>query len=564
MQPRCATRGVSSGHAFGAQSGPGVEKRRSLKKLRWRASALVLLNLALLGVMAGSDALSLSAPGWGAAACGLAVAVSLAILLIVWQLTRKVEASLAASDVAATQQQQTLQALAAAEREAERSRQRLTDAIEALPAGFELYDAEDRLLLANRRMAEMYPRVADLLARQPSFEQLVRTNFERGGLPVLQGDDTFEPWLAERLAGRRDPAEPRVHQLADNRWIRTYEQRTREGGVVGVRIDVTEVQVQKAAAEQASMRLQDAIDALPEAFALYDADDRLVAFNQRYLQIFGESLEAIRPGTRFEAVLQYGLARGQYPQAVGREQAWLAERLQAHRTPGPTPFLQEMPGNRWLRIDERRTRDGGVAGVRTEVTELVRRGQELQALNAQLDALNSELAQLSETDALTGLANRRQFDRRLASEWARAQRHRLPLALLLLDVDHFKRFNDHHGHPAGDDCLRQVAALLREAARRPTDLVARVGGEEFALLLPHQDGDEGEQVALRCLAILDRAAIPHGDSPVAPVVTLSVGVADLRCVAAGPEPGPLLAAADGALYRAKQQGRHRALRADWA
>jgi diguanylate cyclase (GGDEF)-like protein len=272
------------------------------------------------------------------------------------------------------------------------------------------------------------------------------------------------------------------------------------------------------------------------------------------------------PGTTFETISRHGLAHGQYPQAVGREEAWLAERLHAHHNPGG-PLLQELPGNRWMRIDERRTRDGGIAGLRSEVTELVRREQELRRLNSRLDTLNGELAQLSDTDALTGLANRRHFDRCLAAEWVRAQRHQMPLALLLLDVDHFKRFNDRHGHPAGDSCLREVAKLLRSAARRPTDLVARIGGEEFAILLPHQDGDEAEVVALRCLAALARARIVHGDSPVAAHVTLSIGIAHVAHVngSAGTmrdaDVARLLDAADGALYGAKQQGRQRSVRA---
>jgi diguanylate cyclase (GGDEF)-like protein len=221
--------------------------------------------------------------------------------------------------------------------------------------------------------------------------------------------------------------------------------------------------------------------------------------------------------------------------------------------------LQELPGNRWMRVDERRTRDGGVAGVRSDVTELVRREQALASLNAQLDTLNGELARLSDTDALTGLANRRQFDRRLTQEWSRARRYRLPLALLMIDVDHFKRFNDRHGHPAGDACLREVARVLRDGACRPTDLVARIGGEEFAILLPHADADEAQAVADRCLRALDAAALAHGDSPVSEVVTLSIGVADM---ASAPDAAAaLVAAADAALYRAKQGGRHRAERA---
>lgn len=130
------------------------------------------------------------------------------------------------------------QSLEALRREAEVTRTRLREAIEALPAGFELYDAQDRLVLSNQRMREYYPRVAHLLDSEPTFEQLVRANFAAGGLPARAHD--FEPWLAQRLMERRRPTEPRVHSLADGRWVRVHERRTSEGGLVGVRIDVTD------------------------------------------------------------------------------------------------------------------------------------------------------------------------------------------------------------------------------------------------------------------------------------------------------------------------------------
>ena len=131
----------------------------------------------------------------------------------------------------------------------------------------------------------------------------------------------------------------------------------------------------------------------------------------------------------------------------------------------------------------------------------------------------------------------------------------MPLALLVLDIDHFKPYNDHYGHPAGDACLRQVAAVLRECAGRPIDLVARLGGEEFAVLLPHQGSADAIQVAERCLWAVEAAAIAHAGSPVAPHVTVSVGVA--QSINPAQDGTALLAAADAALYRAKRQGRRR-------
>jgi diguanylate cyclase (GGDEF)-like protein len=128
----------------------------------------------------------------------------------------------------------------------------------------------------------------------------------------------------------------------------------------------------------------------------------------------------------------------------------------------------------------------------------------------------------------------------------------------MLDVDHFKRFNDHHGHLEGDACLRRVAGALQGCARRASDVVARYGGEEFVLLLPHTSLDDAMAVAQRCLAAVDEHAIAHGDSPLGPHVTVSVGLVALQLdPGRGADPSALLRQADEALYRAKAQGRHR-------
>jgi diguanylate cyclase (GGDEF)-like protein len=437
------------------------------------------------------------------------------------------------------------------------ARERLDDAIEALPAGFELWDADERLVAFNSELARLYPALADLLRPGVAWEELVRANHARGALAVAAED--LDGYIDRRRAERQAALHSATHATGDGRWIRTIERPTRDGGLVGVRVDITEQREQRAAAEAATQRLHDAIEALPDGFALYDAADRLVVCNARYRELYRESAPAMTLGVRFEDILRYGLAQGQYPQAAGREQEWLAERLQRHRHPG-APEIQQLPGNRWLRIDERVTRDGGVAGVRTEVTELVRREQQLVELNARLDEARARLEQQSETDALTGIANRRRFDRRLAEDWSRLVRHRTPFTLMLGDVDHFKRYNDSYGHPAGDLCLRQVAERLAGCANRPTDMVARYGGEEFAVLLPHATPEAAMAQAARFLAAVDEARIEHRDSPVARFVTLSLGVA-VADLAIHADAADVVEAADRALYRAKSAGRHRAERA---
>ncbi len=173
-------------------------------------------------------------------------------------------------------------------------------------------------------------------------------------------------------------------------------------------------------------------------------------------------------------------------------------------------------------------------------------------LKAQTDLLRS----LVFIDGLTGVANRRRFDEALLAEWRRCRRNGTPLTLLMLDIDHFKRYNDRYGHPSGDVCLRKVAAVLNSGMKRSHDLVARYGGEEFACLMPECDQPVGQAKAEALRAAVEALAIPHDDSPTASLVTLSVGSAVIW-----PDdsktPDALVAAADAALYQAKLGGRNR-------
>jgi diguanylate cyclase (GGDEF)-like protein len=178
-------------------------------------------------------------------------------------------------------------------------------------------------------------------------------------------------------------------------------------------------------------------------------------------------------------------------------------------------------------------------------------------LKAQTDLLRS----LVFIDGLTGVANRRRFDEALAAEWRHCRRNGAPLALLMIDIDFFKLYNDHYGHPAGDACLQTVGVTLKQAFGRSHDLVARYGGEEFACLMPECDraGALAKAEALR--VAIEQLAIPHAASPVAPGVTLSIGVA---VVVPGDQDQPrdLVSLADHALYQAKKDGRNRVCNSD--
>ena len=165
------------------------------------------------------------------------------------------------------------------------------------------------------------------------------------------------------------------------------------------------------------------------------------------------------------------------------------------------------------------------------------------------------LEQLASLDGLTGIPNRRQFDATLLKEWHRCQRNQQPLSLIVADVDFFKKYNDALGHAAADRVLQEVPATLRQAARRPGDLVARYGGEEFVLLLPETDATSAQALAEGLQQLLHSKALPHPDSSLGPWLTMSMGGNTIvpSTTALDPE---FFALADAALYRAKHQGRN--------
>jgi len=177
-----------------------------------------------------------------------------------------------------------------------------------------------------------------------------------------------------------------------------------------------------------------------------------------------------------------------------------------------------------------------------------------------LNDLNHKLETLSFTDGLTNIANRRHFDEALENEWARALRVQQPLALLMIDVDLFKGYNDHYGHQAGDECLRHVAKTLEANSRRSSDLAARYGGEEFTLIAPHTDSKSALHLAAAIRTTIEALEIPHVSSPFSKV-TVSIGVAVI--IPEGlQQPKILIQLADKALYRAKGQGRNQVVLAN--
>jgi diguanylate cyclase (GGDEF)-like protein/PAS domain S-box-containing protein len=235
----------------------------------------------------------------------------------------------------------------------------------------------------------------------------------------------------------------------------------------------------------------------------------------------------------------------------------------------PVPKLAR--GGKRLECDVQRTNASGqtipylmtvmpLYGLSDEVIGIVEQWKDISHRKRYEEALekaNAKLKQLAAVDGLTQLANRRTFDERLALEWRRMQREKQTLALVMCDIDYFKRYNDHYGHRAGDECLQAVASCFKSCLRRPADLAARYGGEEFAAILPNTSLEGARFVAERIRAAVEARQLAHAESGVGPWVTLSLGVA-----AASPEDRSdsghaLIEAADARLYRSKEAGRNR-------
>ena len=195
--------------------------------------------------------------------------------------------------------------------------------------------------------------------------------------------------------------------------------------------------------------------------------------------------------------------------------------------------------------------------------ELERQNDQLQSTKEilvqktqELEEANERLEELSLYDDLTGTANRRQFEQVLKSNWKLLERKNQKLSLIMIDIDHFKEYNDRYGHQQGDQCLKKVARSLQEGARRDSDTVARYGGEEFAVILPDTDAENAEEIAETMRKNVEELRIPHEASPVSEYVTVSLGIETFEDLA-DKDPDDLINNADEALYKAKENGRNR-------
>jgi diguanylate cyclase (GGDEF)-like protein/PAS domain S-box-containing protein len=328
-------------------------------------------------------------------------------------------------------------------------------------------------------------------------------------------------------------------------------------------IDVTAGKRAELAAQEKETYLRTVMQTALDAIVTADEHGRIEMVNPAVEAVFGYRAEEL-PGQSINLLMPEVLARGAHDEYMRRHGEGATRPLVSRRieTSGRRKNGESFPLEVTVsesRVHERRVytavlRDIGERQKTMHALDEARRKAE--AALAELAEKNAQLSYLSSHDELTGLYNRRYFDLQLDREWRRAARHGEDLALILIDIDHFKDYNDHYGHQAGDLCLRQIAQLLAAGLKRPGDFIARYGGEEFVAVLPDTSPAGACRIAEAMRQAVQAAHYPHARSPVAGCVTISLGIGAVRPSAAQ-SPAPLVAAADRALYAAKQGGRNR-------
>ena len=251
---------------------------------------------------------------------------------------------------------------------------RLWDSINTIQDGFAVFDGRQRLITANRAYLSPFDGI-DRIKPGVSFAEILSIALNNNLVDI--GTEAPDDWL-QRMIARwdNDPIPPETIQFQGGVWVRLVDQRSRDGDLVTLALNITD-----------QMRMLSSIEAIPDGFVVFDRDDRLLMCNQRYREIYSESIEVLQIGTKFEDILRYGLERGQFTDAIGREDDWLADRLEQHRK-SESLLEQHLSNGRWLRILERPTPDGGRVGLRVDITELKAHQAELEAARAQAEAAN--------------------------------------------------------------------------------------------------------------------------------------------------------------------------------
>jgi diguanylate cyclase (GGDEF)-like protein/PAS domain S-box-containing protein len=415
-------------------------------------------------------------------------------------------------------------------------------ALKNMSHGLCMFDAEQRVLVANQRYAEIYGLTPEQVRPGTTLRQIVEHRIARG----LFAGANPEAYIKERLASF-DAASVSVHRLSDGRAISIARRPMRGGGWVTTHEDITERQALNARLEQQhlllkqqeeklrqqNLRLDAALNNMVQGLAMFDGELRLVIANDRYAEIYGLAPEQVKPGTTLQAILQYRVANGSCCNKSADEM--LQAMLRRAEEQESSHYATTLADGRHIAVSLQRMAEGGIVSTHQDITDQ-RRSE-------------AKIVHMALHDALTDLPNRVLLNERLELALARVRRGEM-VAVHLLDLDHFKTVNDTLGHPTGDKLLKQVTARLR-ALVRETDTIARMGGDEFAVL---QTGitqpADATALALRIIeAVSEYYDLDGSQVVIGTSVGIAVGPAD------GVSPDQLIRNSDLALYRAKGDGR---------
>jgi len=300
-------------------------------------------------------------------------------------------------------------------------------------------------------------------------------------------------------------------------------------------------------------RLRQIVNTIPSGLVIYDSKGGIVLVNDKANEVLGieeaniDNFDELSKFWGFFSVTGEPLPIDElpYPKAMSTKTSFFNYELIVKR-PSEENVIISVNGTPLFDVNS------NISNVLITIHDIT----EQKELEFKLKAANEVLGSLSYLDSLTGIANRRKFDEILESEWKRAYRNLMPLSVIMIDIDYFKEFNDHYGHQAGDECLKEVAKSIQETLKRPADMVVRYGGEEFVVILPETDNGGAVMIAEQIRKNVEMLKITHNYSAVSSSVTISLGIAT-RIPQTKDNKNYLINMADKALYKAKNAGRNR-------
>lgn len=407
--------------------------------------------------------------------------------------------------------------------------------VSALPDALSVKDLEGRFLIANDPTAV-------LMGATDGVAMVGKTDFD-----YYKPEEAALFWKQEQefLADPKPVVlEQQFNRNGQTYWLSTIkapyrDERGELKGIVSHTSDVTAQKVLQAELISTQVLLETAMGEMADGLAMFDREGRLVMWNRRYLEFFPYVDEESCHGRTLAELLSAGVLRGdiKIPTTVS-PLAWVEDEVERSQSAQLSDL--RLSDGRWVSKSTRLLADGGWVTIYSDISDR--------------KAAIQQLERLASKDGLTELANRRIFDRSLEVAFQESRDTLKELSMLLIDVDHFKAYNDTYGHPAGDEALRRIANVLQSGCRGEMDLAARYGGEEFAVVLPNCSQDEAHDVAARLANAVRQLEIPHDGSSKGRV-TVSIGLATTDELMMGSQ--QLLKGCDEALYTAKSAGRDR-------